>query len=113
MSKIRQIKIQDGTTDTLLAGVNSNSEIKVHDADLLTVGVASITLQTAGNATLVDIDTAVGDVETAVTSLKTQENLSGRSVQQLLESLITEMKINNFYNSLTHNTIITSDEVED
>ncbi len=78
MSLIRQMKLQDGTNDSILARVNALSELHVADSSLHTIGAASITLQTnslsvqtaslsigaSSLSKLVDIEKAIQDVET-------------------------------------------------
>ncbi len=104
-STIRQIKIQDGVDSTLLAGVNSNQEVKVHDADLLTVGVASITLQTASNVTL-------SSIEEATEAIQAKQITNGITSVSVLCDILRELKKMNLYNSLASDIEIEDMEVE-
>ena len=89
-STLRQIKIQDATDPTLVAGVNSNQEVKVHDAELLTVGVAGLTLQATANTTL-------SSIEEATEAIEVSGDESNRLLRNLLKEMIQQQKITNLY----------------
>mgnify|MGYP003152719524 CR=1 FL=1 len=65
------------------------------------------------NIRQVSIQDGVDPTRKATVTPEKELKVSNRSMTELLEQILIELKINNFYNSITHNIKVTSDEVED
>jgi len=79
MDLIRQFKLQDGDLSTLTATVNSSRELTVNDASLAT-------LQTAGNLTLTDIETAIESADD-----------SQKELVSVMKDILEELKIHKMH----------------
>lgn len=65
------------------------------------------------NIRQVSIQDGVDPTRKATVTPEKELKVSNRSMTELLEQILIELKINNFYNSITHNIKVTSDEVEE
>lgn len=95
MSVLRQMKIQDGDLSTLTAQVTTNREVKVNDASLAT-------LQTAGNLTLTDIETAVESADD-----------SQKELVSVMKEILEELKVHKMYLSYITNMEFSDKDLND
>jgi len=83
---IRQMKIQDGTNDDILARVNSLSELQVNDLALGTIQTNSLSVQNASLSQLNDIETAIERVEENQTDKSQYTNITDGTYDLNIES---------------------------
>lgn len=102
------MKLQDGTDSSKLATVN-DGKLSVQDADLYTVGVASLTLDANRNTTLTDIKTATEALESNSDTTKQ----TSFDMEVLLTDILNELKKHTKHFEHINGEEYTEDDIEE